>query len=284
MTPLPLNHDYVAAFNPKEYLQECYDGPDEEHIFNIEFLAEAVQPLPADLMVLEVGAGPTLLSAAVVAPHAREIHICDYVPANLDEIRRWLNRQSDAFDWRPFISVALTKEGGLNSDDAVEQRADEMRCKITQLRHCDVLQRAPLGECAEQYDLVLAPHCTDVAAATRSQWGQIMHNVSTLVKPGGRLFVAVTTGSIINTVGSKVFACVDLTDQDIYEGFCAAGFNPQSYRLAKIPADNKYEFTGVCYAIAQKIPRSSIQVEPMSAPDARDYTGLISAVAQKPDG
>ena len=250
--PLSLNQDYVVEFNPKEYLRDNYDGPDEEHTFNIKFLVEAIQSLPANLMVLELGAGPTLHSAAVVAPRAREIHICDYVPANLDEIRCWLNSRPDAFDWSPFIKAALVQAGDVATAAAVEERAHEMRRKITQLRHCDVLQSRPLGEFAQLYDLVLAPHCTDVAAATLSQWVQVMQNVSTLVKAGGWLFIAVTTGSSLNTVGSKVFPCVDLSDQDIYQGYIAAGFDPDSYRLAKIVADSKYEFTGVCYALAQK--------------------------------
>lgn len=247
-----LGSDYIAAFDPKEYLRECYDGPDAEHVLNIEFLVEAVQKLPANFLALELGGGPTLHSVAAIAPHAREIHFCDYVPANLDEIRRWLNHQPDSFDWRPFIKVALAKAGLPATNDAVEQRATQMRRKVTRLLPCDVLQPAPLGASAGLYDLVLAPHCTDVAATTLPQWQQVMRNISTLVKQGGWLFIAVTTGTTSNTVGSRVFACVDLTDEDICQGYVAAGYNPGTYRVAKISADSKYEFTGVCYAIAQK--------------------------------
>ncbi|HRV91371.1 MAG TPA: guanitoxin biosynthesis pre-guanitoxin forming N-methyltransferase GntF, partial [Anaerolineae bacterium] len=257
ITP-PTGSDYIAAFDPKAYLAECYDGPDEEHIFNIQFLVEAVQSLPPDLMVLEVGGGPTLHSAAAVASHAREIHFCDYVPANLAEVRRWLDGQPDAFDWRPFIQVALLKANLPATPAAVEQRAAEMRRKLTRLLPCDVLQHAPLGDCAGQYDLVLAPHCTDVAAATPAQWQQVMHHITTLVKPGGRLFIAVTTGATRNTVGSKVFPCVDLSVEAIYQGYLAAGYDPHTFQLASIPAAAKYEFTGVAYAIAQKNPSTHI--------------------------
>lgn len=251
----PSNSDYIAAFDPKAYLAECYDGPDEEHIFNIQFLVEVVQSLPTDLMVLEVGGGPTLHSAAVVAPHAYEIHFCDYVPANLAEVRRWLHGQPDAFDWRPFIQVALLKANLPTTPAAVEQRAAEMRRKLTQLLPCDVLRGAPLGDCAGQYDLVLAPHCTDVAAATPAQWQQVMHNITSLVKPGGWLFIAVTTGATHNTVGAQVFPCVDLSAEAIYQGYLTAGYDPNTFQLASIPAAAKYEFTGIAYAIAQKQPQ-----------------------------
>lgn len=251
MTP-PTGSDYIAAFNPKAYLAECYDGPDEEHIFNIHFLVEAMQSLPPDLMVLEVGGGPTLHSVAVVAPHAAEIHFCDYVPANLAEVRRWLDGQPDAFDWRPFIQVALRQAHLPATPAAVEQRAAEMRRKLTRLLPCDVLQAAPLGDCAGQYDLVLAPHCTDVAAATPAQWQQVMHHITSLVKPGGWLFIAVTTGATHNTVGSQIFPCVDLSAEAIYQGYQTAGYEAHTIHLATIPAAAKYEFSGVTYAIAQK--------------------------------
>ncbi|MCB0211630.1 MAG: hypothetical protein KDJ52_19995, partial [Anaerolineae bacterium] len=65
---------------------------------------------------------------------------------------------------------------------------------------------------------------------------------------------AVTTGTTQNTVGTHVFDCVDLADDDIYQGYVKAGYNPTTFHLAKIPADHKYEFTGVCYAIAKKLP------------------------------
>lgn len=258
MTPTQTGRDYIAAFDPKEYLQECYDGPDDEHRFNIEFLVEAVRQLPTGLMVLEVGGGPTLHSVAAIAPHAREIHVCDYVPANLAEIRLWLDQQAEAFDWRPFIQVALAKAGLPVTPKAVDRRAAEMRRKVTRLLGCDVLQAAPLGDCAGQYDLVLAPHCTDVAATTLPQWFQVMQNVTTLVKPGGWLFIAVTTGTTHNTVGARVFDCVDLTNTDISQGYVNAGYDPNTFRLAKIPADRKYEFTGICYALAQKPPNSHL--------------------------
>lgn len=253
------NNDYIASFDPKEYLQECFDGLDDEHIFNIEFLVDAIQQLPPDLMVLEVGSGPTLLSAAAIAPHTKEMHLSDYVPANLNEIQLWLDQRAEAFDWTPFIKVALAKEGLPTTTDAVEQRSLEMQRKITKLLLCDVRQPAPLGHGAGQYDLVLAPHCTDVAVATVSQWMEVMGNVSGLVKPGGWLFIAVTTGATHNTVGPRVFACVDLTDEDIYAGYRNIGYDSKTYRLAKIQADSKYEYTGICYAIAQKQLPTNIQ-------------------------
>ena len=252
MAPTLTNSDYIAAFDPRKYLQECFDGLDDEHIFNIEFLVDAIQQMPTNLMVLEIGSGPTLLSVAAIAPQAKEMHLSDYVPANLNEIQLWLDHQADAFDWQPFIKVALAKEGLPTTADAIKQRSSEMRRKVTRLLPCDVRQPAPIGEDARQYDLVLAPHCTDVAVATVSQWMEVVDNISKLVKPGGWLFIAVTTGATHNTVGSTVFACTDLTDEDLYEGYQRAGYDLKTYRLAKIQADSKYEYTGICYAIAQK--------------------------------
>ena len=268
--------DYIAAFNPKEYLQECYDGPDHEHIFNIEFLVEALQLLPTNLRVLEVGSGPTLHSVAAIAPHANEIHLADYVPANLDEIFLWLDHRPEAFNWHPFIEVALTKAGLPATPEAVEQRAAEMRDKVTRLLVCDVLQPEPLEEKSEPYDLVLAPHCTDVAATTLQQWFQVMQNVTTLVKPRGWLFIAVTTGTTHNTVGTRVFNCVDLTDDDIYQGYVQAGYDPNTYMIAKIPADHKYEFTGICYAIAQKLPLQNVNL-PTTLPDSKNSLNSINS-------
>jgi hypothetical protein len=92
-----------------------------------------------------------------------------------------------------------------------------------------------------------------VAADTVSEWMQIMRNISTLVAPGGWLFISVSTGTTLNTVGSRVFNCVDLTNEEIHRGYIAAGFDPDSFHLDSATAPAKYEYTGVTHAIARKL-------------------------------
>ncbi len=247
---------YIAAFDPKEYLEECFAEPDAEYRFSVKFMVNALRTLPKNMQVLELGGGPTLYSAAMLAPYAQSIHFSDYVPASLNEVRKWLDNQADAFDWRPYIKIVLAEEGQPTTPEDITKREMEVRQKVTHLSQCDVSATAPLGEGAVLYDLVTAPHCTDVAANSVEEWLQIVQNISYLVAPGGWLFLSVTTGTIHNTVGPQVFDCVDLTQQDIYQGYTTAGFNLDTLHFESAVAPTKYEYSGASYAIAQKLSHS----------------------------
>jgi hypothetical protein len=248
--------EYITAFIPKEYLDD-YGEPDDEGIFTVRFMITALRDIPTGLLALEFGGGPVLYSVAALVPHAREIHFCDYLAANLDEVRRWLDNKSDAFDWTPYIKLVLEEEGGPTTPGAIAHRAVEMRRKVTHLAVCDALARAPLGQNASQYDLVVAHNCTDVAAATVPEWMQIMRNISTLVRPGGWLLITVTTGAVtntfVNTPHQKSFPCVDLSDEEIYRGYLVAGYDPDTFRLEKLAIPAGREYSGLSSAIARKL-------------------------------
>jgi hypothetical protein len=249
--------DYAAVFDPKEYLTD-YAQLDEEVVFTIRFMVRALRVLPPNSLILEFGGGPVLYAVATTVPHAREIHFCDYLPANLNEIQRWLDDQLDAHDWTPYLNLVLEleEEGRPASPTAIKQRAAAMRRKVTRISICDALAEAPLGQNVPQYELVVANYCTDVAAATVSEWMQIMRNISTLVKPGGWLLVSVTTGAttntFVNTPDQKSFPCVDLRDEDICQGFLVAGCDPETFRFDKLAVPTGREYSGLVTAMARK--------------------------------
>ena len=248
-----LSRNYATEFDPQAYLNTYYTGPDAEDRFVTQFMVTALQTMPADLLTLELGGGPTLFAVATLAPASREIHFCDYLPANLAEVRRWLAAEPDAFDWGPYIEMTLEEENIPVTPVAVEQRAADMRRKVTRLLRCNALDKSPLGPDTQKYDLVVAQTSLDAMSADIDEWRWVMGNVCrTLIAPEGRLLVSLVSGTEGYSVGDKNFPVLPLTVDDVYQGYIEAGFRADTF-----------------------------QIETMTAPDARDYVGLISAVAQK---
>ncbi len=245
---------YTLEFDPKEYLNEYYlVEPEIEDKFVVEFMVKALRDMPPDLLILEFGAGPTLFAVAALAPQACEIHFCDYVAASLNEVQRWLDNEADAFNWDPYIKLALEKEGRPTTPQAVAHRAAEMRRKVTRLTTCDALSSAPLGQNTTQYDLVVAQAVTETVASSVSEWMQIIRNISTLVASGGWLLISVTTDTSGYIVGQKYFPCVDLSDEDIYRGYIAAGYDPDTFRFEKLNAPGERGYTSLASATARKL-------------------------------
>jgi SAM-dependent methyltransferase len=247
---------YALEFDPKEYLNEYYlIEPDVEDRFVVEFMVKALPKMPSDLLTLEFGGGPTLFAVATLAPRSREIHFCDYVTANLDEVRRWLADEPDAFDWTSYIKLSLEIEGQPTTPEAVAERRAEMRRKVTRLSRCDALSDNPLDRCELKYDLVVAQTVTDTAANNLAEWMRIMRNIGTLVAPGGWFLISVLTGTRAYVVGDKRFPYVDLSDEDIYRGYLAAGFDPETFYFERIDAPTGRSYAGVASATARKLTR-----------------------------
>lgn len=252
---IPKTEDqYTLEFDPREYLYEYYGvAPDIEDEFVVEFMVKALRNMPPDLLTLEFGGGPTLFAVATLAPHSREIHFCDFVPTSLNEVRCWLEDEPDAFDWSSYIKLTLEIEGIPTTPAAVADRTAEMRRKVTRLVTCNALDSAPLGQCDTQYDLIVAQTVTDTAARNVPEWMQIMRNISTAVAPGGWLLISVLTGTSGYIVGEKHFTYVDLSDEDIYRGYLAAGYDPDTFRLEKVEAPTGRGYAGVASATARKL-------------------------------
>ena len=114
---------------PKEYLTDYYSAvePDELRRSRSSSTRSATPTRGEPLLFF--GVGPTLHHVFLAAGRASEIHLADYLPANLGEIERWLDRDPDAHDWRPFVRYTLECERAHRADrrgrPAREQRTRE---------------------------------------------------------------------------------------------------------------------------------------------------------------
>ncbi len=109
---------YDKIWNSREYLQQYYSTAtiaiDERA--NIEFarrkLAEAGRSFDS---AIEVGCGPTLHHAMLLAPHVASLDLADYVCDNLTEISKSLDDAPGAHDWSVYLQGML-EPGGMSAE------------------------------------------------------------------------------------------------------------------------------------------------------------------------
>ena len=107
----PRSASFDTDWVPQEYLADYYRLVEPDERETIAFFADAMKEAPLDQAVLFLGTGPTLHHVFLAAPKASEIHLADYLPANLEEIERWRRRDPGAHDWREFVRYTLECEG-----------------------------------------------------------------------------------------------------------------------------------------------------------------------------
>lgn len=224
----------------------------------LAFFSRAFRGVPADSVLLDFGSGPTIYSLISAAVSVREIHLCDYLDANLAEVGAWLGGDQSAWDWTDFVRTALLAESGSEDlADKIGVRERHIRKCVTRIMRCDAGQAMPLGESVHPYDVVVTNFCAESATDDTERWRYFMRNISSLVQPGGRLVMTALKGASSYSVGARFFPAVNIIEEDLRHALIDAGFEPESVSIESVPADRpSRKYQGIMLAIATKRQRA----------------------------
>ncbi|MFF5287911.1 guanitoxin biosynthesis pre-guanitoxin forming N-methyltransferase GntF [Paractinoplanes globisporus] len=204
---------FDTDWEPAEYLAGYYRAVEPDEVATVAFLVDAMRHAEPGRPVLFFGVGPTLHHVFAAAETASEIHLGDYLPANLAEIRRWIGREPGAHDWRPFVRYTLQCEGiSRPTDEQIAAREDLTRTKITKLVQVDARHPRPIDR---HYPTVISPYCADSATADRTTWLLFMRHITGLVQPGGLFITAALRRCRGYTVAGKTFPGADVDEHDL---------------------------------------------------------------------
>lgn len=208
---------FDTEWEPGAYLKEYYSEIEPEERETIAFFVDAMKDADRNQPALVFGVGPTLHHVFLAAEKVSEIHLGEYLPANLQEIERWLARDPEAHDWRPFVRYTLECEGlDQPASEEITFREEMTRARITKLLPVDLRAENPLGiENTRQYATVISAYCADSATGDKAEWTTYMHRIAGLVKPGGMLLVAALRRSRGYIVGGKTFPSADIEEADL---------------------------------------------------------------------
>ena len=252
---------YDREWNPREYLRQYYSQdfiPDDEEAIYQRLIAYLQRRRRTFARVLEFGCGPTVHHLTPLAPWADEIHLADYLPENLDEVKRWLREETEAFDWDINVRRALEIETGRTvTTEEIEARKQLIRRKVTALKPCDVRHAQPLGA-IEPYDLVFSAYCVDAATSDKNEWRQWMSHLLSLCATGGVVVLVSARNARQYQVMDKTFSFVHVDEADIAAALVAAGLDARHTQIEAVPIQTWAElaFDGVVIAMAEKKLRS----------------------------
>jgi NNMT/PNMT/TEMT family protein len=255
VTRRALRRPQTASFDtdwvPRDYLTDYYSLVEPDERETIAFFADAIEAAPVGEPVLVLGTGPTLHHVFLAAPVASEIHLADYLPANLEEIERWLAADPAAHDWRPFVRYTLECEGLIApTDEDVMRREELTRSKITRLLVVDARRPIPLER---RYDTVISAYCADSATDDRAVWEIFMTNIVDLVAPDGLFITAALRRCRSYLVGDKRFPSANVDEYDVRR-VLERRFSPR-VEVRHLQGHEAQGYSGVVLASAQRRPR-----------------------------
>jgi len=253
MANLTFTRDWTE-FNPTAYLSEYYADLGNENRALLQFFVEAYRNIAPNSRLLDFGGGPTIYPLIAAVNKVQEIHVYDHLEANLYEIQKWLCGEASAFDWRAFVSMTLDLEKGRPcSATEIIQREAAIRTRVTRIGLCDAHRDPPIAGIRHKYDVIVTNFCAESATDDWRQWYQFMRNITSLLKPGGKLVLSALKEATCYSVGSKIFPAVNISVGDLTYVLVNSGFEPESIVINSVPADRPTRhYQGLMFARAVK--------------------------------
>jgi hypothetical protein len=227
----------LRDWDARQYLDYYYGHksvPDDEAAM-FRFFARALSKIGTRFEAgLELGCGPVLHHAAQVVPWVDRLDMADVQETNLEEIRRWLRGDPDAFDWSIFIGAnngVLDAEQGRGG--SLAEREALLRARI-QLLSCDLRDPMPLGK-PVQYPVVASYYCAEWVVPTIPGWHETMRKVASLVSSGGWLFLAGVHATEYCMINGRRVPCARVTDDELRRVLGDLGFDASTVHIEVTP-------------------------------------------------
>lgn len=230
MSPNLSQNPTFQAWDAARYLRDYYGRLERDEELSLRFLVRQFAAAGSRARVLEFGCGPTVHHLLPLAPHVDTLDVADYLPGNLEQVRRWLGRSPDAHDWRPFTRHVLSCEGQpLANSVELAAREELTRRRVRRLMHGDAALVHPLGAAMHRrYDALVSCFCADSATDDKATWRRYMANILGLLRPGGLFVGAALRRCRRYRVGSSHFPGAYVDERDLHSALRNAGCDRHS--------------------------------------------------------
>ena len=220
-------NDYHNKFSPSIYLETRYKHPGENKLHHFPtqclhaFFKDVQIPPTSEYSVLDYGCGPAIANVISSAKVATEVVLAEYTEKNREAVQKWLDKESTAWNWRPFFEHIVVTLEGKSPNEAIE-REERLRSITRAVVPCDITQDPPIAEgFGGPYDTVMCMLSIEAGCHTHEEYKAAVKRVHQLIKSGGFLLLYSTVRRDTSTlgwykVGDETFTEIPLSLEFVY--------------------------------------------------------------------
>ena len=120
-------------------------------------------------------------------------------------------------------------------EEAVLQREEEVRSRLSSILHCDIKKRPALPNHLDPFDIVCSNLCLESVNETYEEFAESICLLYSLLRPGGYLALMVSVERTVYTVSGHKFYQLYLTMADITRALKSAGFTVEVTKRLDMP-------------------------------------------------
>jgi hypothetical protein len=220
------NADYPwARFDSEAYFQHYYGEPHPDDDRVIQFAVEAIKraaPLDADLDIVDVGTGPSLIPFFCALPRAGRLTAWEYAESNVAWLEAELQRQDLRPQWRHFWQ-------GVRDAYRPEPLADD---PMPLLRAKSAIKGGSVFDLPKRnWDAATMFFCAESITERQDEFDAACVAFARSVRPGGMLAAAFLVRSAGYIVADQAFPVLRLTPELIEEVFASNADNVKAERI-----------------------------------------------------
>ncbi len=179
--------------------------------------------------LLELGCGPVISHALPFVPYVSSFILSDYLDSNLDEIRKWVAQEPNAHNWSLHTALIMKREGLAITPAGILARENILRKKLSSLVVGDLLSKKPIRR-QVTFPVVTCFYASEQAASDESEWLEVVQNLSSLVSPGGLLYLVCVRDSEYYAIHDRDHTALripiaPITQRLVEKGLRNAGFS-----------------------------------------------------------
>jgi hypothetical protein len=245
-TPAPSrsgNADYPwGQFDPEAYFQHYYGEPHADDECVVRCLAKALKqapPLGAELDVVDVGTGPSLIPFLCALPRARRLTAWEYAESNIAWLRAELDREEMRPQWRHFWQVA--REAYLPEYRPPDDPMPLLRAKSV-VRQGSIFE---LPACS--WDVATMFFCAESITERQDEFEAACAAYAGCVKPGGVLAAAFLANSEGYVVNQRRFPALSLSAESIVKAFAPHAENLKVEAIGVVDREVRSGYSGLVF-------------------------------------
>ncbi|CAL9699581.1 unnamed protein product [Knipowitschia caucasica] len=259
-------------FDPAAYLQYNYTSPradferqDSVVPWKLACLHRAFTEgdIEGDLLI-DVGSGPTLYQVLSGCEIFNKVLLTDFVEANRQELKRWLQGEGGSLDWTPYIQHVCKLEG--RSPCTWKEKAARLREVVSDVLPIDVHQAQPLapeGLPPQGADCLVSCFCLESVSPDLDTFTKALGHISTLLRPGGHLLLIGALQESYYLGGPDLrIPVVPLNEAQVCAALQDQGFSLIRLEVYTLPQDMKVGVDDVCgvfFVKARKILKEDVR-------------------------
>ncbi|KAF7638468.1 hypothetical protein Mgra_00002147 [Meloidogyne graminicola] len=244
-------HEY---FNTEAYLKDFYSKIEDPAMQLIIFhLPSILARLPLNInYLLDFGSGPTIYVAICFREKAKNIFLSDYLPQNRNELKLWLNGNSN-FNWTNVLKLIAVHEAipppSFSDFTKMEQMARE---KVRDIIHCDCHISPSIQLNSPKYFDVITTFLTiEYCCLNKEEYKNAIKRLSALLVPKEGILIM---GGVLEkswcAFGGHRFSCLYIKKEFLLNTLEEAGLE-----IFKDSIGTKlfYERDGIFLLVAKKV-------------------------------